>query len=752
MLLRLATLAAALAVASLAAAQGQGLRVPPGKPGDFTGVTTIDAEAIEGVGDLEVTASGKAEIRRDDLSIFGDKLRINREFNRIGGEGGVGLRIGADRFFGPRLQYDTANDTGVFESPGYLLQRDNTARGSADRIEFAGRQRYKLFNGNFTTCAPGKEDWVMEADELDLDYENEEGQARHPRLRFFDTTILAAPYLSFPLESRRKSGFLTPYYSQNSRRGFEVGIPYYVNIMPELDTTITPVVMAKRGFQIKDQTRYLGGSYAGELRLEYLPDDQELHRSRSGVSWQHTQSFGRNLTGSVDFNRVSDDAYFVDLASQVRQVSVRTLPRDAWLLYGGSGIGSSGSTLQARVQRFQTLQDPNAPITPPYDRLPQFTYTSGKTELGLLDGGLGAEFVRFQHESLVEGTRATVNPTLALPVLGPGWFFTPKAGLRALTYSLERTDFGAPTSPGMVLPWFSLDQGLVFEREANFFSQSMTQTLEPRLFYVYAPFRDQSAMPIFDTALADFNYPQLFNENRFSGGDRFGDANQLTAALTTRLLESNGQERVRAAIGQRFYFQDERVGLTPTSTLRTSSESDMIASLGGRFSRSLSGDTTVQYTAGDNLVQRFSIGGRYAPEIAKVLNASYRYQRETPTLAPMRQIDISGQWPVAQGWYGVGRYNYSLLDKKLLEGLAGFEYNAGCWVFRAVGQRIQAASTISSTALIFQLEFTGLGQVGTDQASEFLKRNVPGYSATNSRDPTLSPPSQRPRLPFEQVY
>jgi LPS-assembly protein len=752
MSLRLATLAAALAVASLAAAQGQGLRVPQAAPSDFTGATTIDAESIEGVGDLEITARGNAEIRRDDLSIFGQRLRINREFNRIGGEGGVGLRIGADRFFGPRLQYDTSNDTGAFDSPGYLLQRENTARGKAERIEFLGRMRYKLFGGTFTTCEPGKEDWRLEADELDLDYESEEGRARHPRLRFFDTTILAAPYLSFPLESRRKTGFLTPYYSQNSRRGFEVGIPYYINIMPELDTTITPVTMAKRGYQIKDQTRYMGGSYTGELRLEYLPDDEQLHRSRSGVSWQHTQSFGKNLSGAVDFNRVSDDAYFVDLASQVRQVSQRTLPRDAWLLYGGGGIGSSGSTLQARVQRFQTLQDPNAPIVPPYDRLPQFTYTSGKTELGSLDGGLGAEFVRFHHESLVEGTRASANPTLALPVLGPGWFVTPKAGVRAVTYSLERTDFGAPTSPNMALPWFSLDQGLIFEREARFFSQAMTQTLEPRLFYLFVPFRNQDAMPIFDTALADFNYPQLFNENRFSGGDRFGDANQLTAAITSRFLETNGQERMRVAIGQRYYFEQERVGLTPTSTLRTANTSDIIASLGGRFSRALTGDTTVQYTGREGDVQRFSIGGRYAPEIAKVLNASYRFQRDTPPLLPMRQVDISGQWPVAQGWYGVGRYNYSLLDKRLLEGLAGFEYNAGCWVFRVVAQRIQAAAQVSSSALIFQLEFTGLGQVGTDQASEFLKRNVPGYSATNSRDPTLAPPSLRQQLPFEQVY
>ncbi len=729
---RSAALAVALAAAAPALAQQSGrAAMPP--------ATTIEADAVESVGDIELEARGRAEIRHGDTTIYGESLRFNRETGRFEGAGGVRLQSGADRIYGPRLQYNSLDDTGTFEQPTYLLQRERTARGGADELDFLGRLRYRLRNASFTSCQPGQEDWVMQAEELELDYENERGRAWHPRLHFFDTTILALPYMSFPLANRRKSGFLAPYYSQNSRRGLEIGAPYYWNIMPEADSTITPVYMTKRGFQLKDQTRYLQPSYAGELKLEYLPDDRELQRSRSGVSWQHTQTFRPGLTGAVDYNRVSDNAYFVDLASQVKQVSQRTLPRDAYVNYAGA---------QVRVQTWQTLQDPLAPIVPPYDRLPQVTYSRGTTGIGPLNGNFGtAEFVRFRHESLIEGSRYSVNPSAAIPFAGPGWFVTPKAGLRYMGYSLDQVPEGQEKSPHATVPWFSIDNGLVFDREASLFGDSVTQTLEPRLFYVYAPYKNQDALPVFDTALADFNYPQLFTENRFAGGDRFGDANQLTVALSSRLLHPNGQESLRATLGQRYYFEPERVGLSSTSTLRTTGKSDLLASLGGRLARQWVFDATTQYNLQEAQTQRFAIATRYSPEVAKVLNASYRYQRDT-----LRQVDFSAQWPLGGGWYGVGRYNYSLLDKRLLEGLGGLEYNAGCWVFRTVVQRLQATAQVISTAFILQIEFNGLGQVGTDAAGEFLRRNVPGYSVTNPRDPTLSPPSARQRLPFEETF
>ncbi|TAK86285.1 MAG: LPS-assembly protein LptD [Betaproteobacteria bacterium] len=707
--------------------------------------TTIDAERIEGVGDLEVTARGNAEIRRDDVTIFGDVLRRNSEFGTVQGEGGVRLQLGVDRFFGPRLEYNTLDETGVFESPGFQLQRDLPARGKAEVLEFRGKDRYRLKGASFTTCRPGQDDWMLEASQIDLDYGTEEGEARSPRLRFFGVPILGFPFASFPLENRRRSGILAPYYSQTSNRGFEFGVPYYWNIAPERDATITPVLMTKRGLQLKNQFRYLEAPYAGELRLEYLPDDKQFGRRRTGVSLQHAQTFRPGLTGQIDFNRVSDDRYFVDLASQVRQVSIGNLQQDGYVNYSGS-LGSLPYSAQARVQKFQTLQDPLAPITPPYHRVPQLTFSTGMNDVaGLLDAALPAEYVHFTHRTLVYGSRTSLNPTLAMPFLSPGWFLTPKLGLRQVSYSLERAALGQEASPHVQIPWFSADTGLVFDREARFFGDPLTQTLEPRLFYVYVPYRNQDQLPLFDTSLADFNFPQLFTENRFGGGDRFGDADQVTLALTSRFLRT-GQEAFRATVGQRYYFKDERVGL-PGAPLRTSLESDVLGSVGGRLFRHWTFDATTQYNRHEQRAERYTTALRYNPEVAKVLNASYRFSRGT-----IRQIDLSAQWPVAAGWYAVGRYNYSFLDKRLLEGLAGFEYNAGCWAFRAVMQRVQAATQVSSTGFFFQLEFNGVGQVGTDDVVKLLSRSVPGYSVSNPRDPALAPPSARAKLPFEQVF
>jgi LPS-assembly protein len=714
--------------------------------------TTIDAESIEGVSDIEVTARGKAEIRRGDTVIFGDVLRYNRETGNAEGEGGVRLQEGVDRFFGPRMQYNTLDGTGIFEQPSFLLQREREARGGAERVELLGKDKFRFFGAHFTTCRPGQEDWVLSAKELELDYENDEGHAKSPRLRFFDVPILGAPSASFPLENRRRSGLLAPYYAQTSTRGFELALPFYWNIAPEYDATITPVSMTQRGLQLKNQFRYLNPKFTGEARFEYL-DDKEFGDTRTGVSLLHQHNFSSHFTGNINYNRVSDDRYLVDLSSQVRQVTIGNLPQDAYLNYSNSLRGAPYSA-QLRVQRYQTLQDPLAPIVPPYHRMPQLTLSGSYGDLGgFLDTALPVEYVRFEHPTLVQGSRSSFNPVFSTPVVTPGWFLTPRAGLRYVDYDLtSNLAPGQEKSPSASIPWFSADTGLLFERPVNLFGQARTQTLEPRLFYVYVPYRNQDLIPVFDTAVADLNYTQLFSENRFVGNDRFGDANQMTLAFTSRLLNANGQEALRATIAQRYYYADERVGLTPASPLRTSNDSDILASVGGRPSPAWAFDVTTQWGQEEGRTERVSLAARYTPEPGKVLNGSYRFTRGTPDREAVSQVDLSAQWPLSAGWYGVARYNYSLLDGTLVDGLAGFERNAGCWVFRAVVQRVQAAQQVASTGFFFQLEFNGVGQIGTNDVVQLLTRNVAGYSVTNPRDEALIPPSMRERLPFEQVY
>ena len=714
------------------------------------GPTTIEADSIEGIAELEVTARGRVEFQREDLSVYSEFLRFNQEFGRIEADGGVRLQRGVDRFFGPRLRYNTQDDTGVFEEATFLMGRGQTARGGAQRLEFLGKDRLRLVRASFTTCEPGNDGWRIEARELELDYEQEEGKARGMRLRVQDTTILSLPYASFPLENRRKSGLLTPSYSQNTRRGAVVGVPVYLNIAPEQDLQLTPVYMSKRGEQLKANYRYLGGTYHGQLRTEYLPQDDVLKRQRSGYSYQHEHQLTPNLNARLDLNKVSDDRYFVDFATNVRAVSAGNLQREGLLSYGNTFFGMP-TYVQGRVQRWQTLQDPLSPTVSPYHRMPQISFGTSKIDMaGLIDLTVPGEYVRFGHSSLVEGSRTSFNPAVSMPLLAPGYFVTPRLGLRSAHYDLQRTAPGQPGKQAVSVPWASMDGGLIFERGLKLLGESVTQTLEPRLFYVYVPYRAQDQLPLFDTSLADFNYAQLFSENRFAGGDRFGDANQITVTATSRILGPGGQEVLRATIGQRYYFKNERVGLIATSPLRSRDQSDLLASVGGRLAQAWSYDATVQFNPQESRAERYGVSARYSPEIAKVVNATYRYNRDP--LTPLRQADISGQWPVQAGWYAISRVNYSFLDKRLLEGLGGIEYNSGCWVFRGVFQRIQAATQTSSTAVYFQIEFNGFGGLGSDDTVDFLKRTVPGYARSNPTDPLLVPPSMRPRLPFEQVF
>lgn len=735
-----------VAIAAVFLASGA-LAQAPAAPGQAKGPTTIDAEKIEGVSDLEMSARGRAEIRRDDTTIFGEQLRFNREFERFEADGGARLERGSDRFFGPRLRYNAQDGTGEFEFPSYLIQRDPPARGSAEKIEFLGPDRYRMEKGTFTTCEPGREDWRMEVRELELDYTKQEGVARGAKLRFFDTTILNVPWISFSLENQRKTGFLVPTYAKSTRRGFEVSAPFYWNIAPEMDATLTPVMMSKRGVQLKTDFRYIGSGYSGEMQLEHMPEDKDLKKSRSGFGLLHQQQITPALSGRLDLNKVTDHRYFVDLASRVNQVSIGNLLREGQLNYSGNAFGLDYGT-SFRVQRFQTIQDPQAPTVSPYHRVPQVSFGTSVNDVGgLADFSLPAEYVRFTHPTLVQGQRTQLNPSVAVPLLAPGYFLTPKVGVRHVSYNLDRTALGQNDKQSAAIPWMSLDSGLTFDRPVKWFGQSFTQTLEPRAFYVRVPYKDQSRMPVFDTGLSDLSYASIFRENRFGGGDRFGDADQLTTAVTSRVLASNGRELFRALVGQRFYFANERVHLTARSPLRSHRNSDLLASIGGQLAQSWSFDTGMQYNPRESRAERYNASLRYAPETAKVVNLSYRFNRDV-----LRQVDVSGQWPITPGWYGVGRMNYSFRDKLVLEGLGGVEYNAGCWVFRAVARRIQTAVQTTSTEILFQLEFNGLGQLGSDDTLTLLKRTVPGYAQTNPQDRALVPPSMQRRLPFEQVF
>jgi LPS-assembly protein len=695
------------------------------------GALFLRADRLEG-DQARITATGGVELRTRRETVLADRLSYDIADQTIYGDGNVVLRRGYDWITGPQLQYKRDTEVGFFRAPRFFVEEAN-ARGDASEIRFTGPDRYEASDASYTTCASPHPDWYLRGDELEIDNMRKVGTARSVSVHFLDVPVLYAPWLQFPLSNERKSGFLTPTLGSTGVRGFEATAPYYLNLAPNYDATITPRLMTKRGLQLGAQFRYLLGDgttplgqAAGEMNTEILPNDRQTGERRYALAWTHHEQFAPWLGGFWNLNRVSDDKYFADFADRISITSQKTLPRE------GGVVATSGPwSVLARVQSYQTLQDPNAPVTPPYNRLPQILASLRDTDwLGLTWSGAG-EYARFSQEALVPtGDRIVLYPTAAWMRQGSAWFFTARAGLHMRQYALDQTTNSLQDlHPGYAIPITSLDAGLVFERDLDLLRTPLTQTLEPRAYYVYIPYRKQTDAPVFDTALDDFNFSQLFAENRYIGSDRIGDANQLTLALTSRFLDrETGAERLRLAVAQRFYFEDQRVSLN--EPLRSAGKSDLLLSGEGRLSDAWSLGSLLQYNFDATEVERFNAGVRYSPAPGRVVNATWRYTRTlvdpTGAIEQIKQVDLSGQWPVSDRWTLVGRWNYSLPDRKTLEAVAGIEYNADCWVLRIVGQRLTTTTQQATTSVFVQLELNGLGRVGTSPL-DLLHRSVPGY-------------------------
>jgi len=757
---------ALLALASIAslhlcgalAQQGEGLQhrrsaQPAGADSDSLPVT-LDAEHIEGVSGRETTARGRVTLRRGDLTIRAESLRYDEANEDVEAEGNVRLERNGDILSGPTLKYHMRDSTGLVEKPEYSFatraregRQAVSVRGQAESIELIGENQFRIKDGSFTSCKPGDDGWLLRADELDLDFTTDAAKVRGGTLYFEGVRVTTAPPFEFSLNNQRKSGVLPPSIGTTGKSGPEFALPYYLNLAPNYDLTLTPRYMKKRGLQVAEEFRYLQANYAGEFKAEAIPRDLATDSSRSALSLLHTYNSGGALLGVLNLNKVSDDNYFRDLATRINITSQATLPREGFLTYNGSWWTTGSYSATLRVQRFQVLQDPDNPIIPPYGRTPQLRLSALRQGVLGVDFESSAEFVNFNHPSLPNGRRTTLYPNLAYPIVAPGAFLTPKIGFHYSHYSLLDPRLSplsavnpqplqnlAPDTIARSLPIFSLDSGLIFDRHAQEAEQDLTQTLEPRLYYLHIPFRDQRDIPLFDTALADFNYAQIFSENIFSGSDRINDADQITVALTSRMLRaSTGQELLRGTIGQRYYFKDQEVTLNPNDTRRTSRSSDWLAAISGKLTEQMGTEAALQYNQQDHRFERLTFATRYQPEPLKKVNLSYRFLRDE-----IRQVDLSGQWPLGGRWFGVGRFNYSLSDSRIVEGLAGFEYGADCWTSRMVAQRFALTAGTSSSAFFIQVELNGFSRIGSNPL-ETLKRSVPGYRPVNVPSGDASP-------------
>ena len=692
----------------------------------------ISAQQMEGKKGEQIEATGGVELRKRGQTISADHLLYLQDNKDVLADGSVRVEQDNNVILSPHLKFNLDTNTGDMTQPVFEFG-DNHAHGKADELHLAGRQDYLLHDAIYTTCPIDHEDWLLKMSTLEIDRDSQLGTAHGARVDFMGVPILYTPWMDFPLNSQRKSGLLAPSYGSTVTGGLEITVPYYWNIAPNLDATLAPRMISKRGIMLNNEIRYLEPGYSGIAHLNILNGDRLSNSTRLLFSLNHTQNFTSALNGAINYNRVSDDSYFRDFSDSVAGTSQTTLTREGILSYSGGWWNAA-----TRIQSFQTLQDPAAPVVPPYNRLPQFI-VEAQQRAGKETLAFSAEFAAFRHPALVSGQRLVLYPSVSYALLAqPAFFLTPKLGLHYTSYILGANNTNALPNATRTLPIFSVDSGLTMERDMNLLAKDFVQTLEPRAYYVYIPYRNQSQLPNFDSAQGDFNFAQMFTENRYLGSDRIGDANQVTLAVTSRLLQQNdGEERLRVAVGERFSTTAQKVNLpVVTSTVTTpvinstgtvtTTKSDILLAAFGQLTRAWSLDSTYQVTPGQLQTEQLDASARFQPETGKVVNLGYRFTRNS-----LRQINVSSQWPLSGHWHGVASWNYSLQDGGILEALGGLEYNRKCWTVRIVAQRFPTATQQIQTSLFVQLELNDLVAVGTGDPLPQLRQNVPGYSKGN---------------------
>ncbi len=705
--------------------------------------TFLSGGKLSGRTDEETVLEGGAVLRRGDTVIRADRLRYNSEDDMARATGNVHINRVGNVYAGPELELEVEAFKGFFTRPTFEFLK-NGGHGEAERMDFVDEKHAIIHNATYTTCrrSGGPDwmpDWILRATRLNIDEEAEVGTAEGAVLSFKDIPVLPVPGISFPLSDKRKSGFLTPFFGVGNINGVEIAQPYYLNLAPNQDATLTPTLMSRRGVDLSGEYRYLDRNYRELVRGNIMPSDALRDRSRWGIAALHTGTLAGNIGLSVNINRVSDDNYWRDFTRVSTSLTTRLLPNDANLYWGEGNF-----TARARALKWQTLQDVSAPIVPPYDRMPQLMARYARTNLAAgLDVSMDVDYTRFESDASrtlqPNGQRSFAMAQISRPWLMPGGFITPKLQLHASNYVFETALSSGATTASRVLPTFSLDGGLVFERDASYFGRAFRQTLEPRAFYVYTPFRDQSALPNYDSGVNDFNFASIYTENAFVGNDRIADNNLLTLGVTTRLLDpETGGEAARFGIAQRLRFSDQKVtlpGVTPVSERL----SDLLLGASVNWMPSWAVDSTVQFNPKTGRSIRTTVGGRYSPGNYRVVSAAYRLQRGSS-----EQLDIGWQWPIndlwgdkgqnlgigqGQGpgrWYSVGRLNYSMKDRKPVDIIGGFEYDAGCWLGRVVFDRLQSSTTTASTRIMLQLEFVGFSHLGSSPM-QTLRNNIPRY-------------------------
>lgn len=682
-----------------------------------------DEEVVVESDDAQVTRAGDATLegrvilRQGGRELSADHLEYHKESDDFAVHGNVDYRDGTMHVHGSTGNYDPEKGATLGSASFELPARP--ARGIADTILVKPNAHTELENVKFTTCPLGNNDWILNASSIDLDTAKHTGTGKGVRLDFKGVPILYTPVITFPIGNERKSGFLFPGAGHSSRSGIEFSLPYYFNLAPNYDLTETPRLLSDRGVQLGTEFRYLTERQHGQVQLDFLPNDRVADRDRLYVEWKHTADFTDAWRARVDAGYASDSNYFEDFGFDPAGTSITYVERRMSFEY----LDRTWSLL-AELQNYQTIDQTIEDTARPYSSVPRITARGDwpRGWLGLAYS-IDAEAVNFMRDVGTQGLRFDLQPEVSLPLARPGMFLKPALSWRYTGYMLEDRNPGEPNDPERTAPIASLDTGLIFERSSGLRGQRI-QTLEPRILYVYVPFRDQTDLPVFDTGLPDLNLVELFRTNRYVGADRLSDANQLSVGVTSRLLEAEtGKQFLSATLGQTYYFETPKVTL-PDETPVASNRSDLIAQLALTAYRDWNINLGYQWNPQSPHTDKSEASVQYRPAGDSIVNVGYRYRRDS-----VEQGDLSVIWPIGKGWHVFGRYVYSLRDDSAIDRFAGFEYRSCCWKFRLLARDYVSSRTGERERSIgLELELNGLSSVGVPTGT-FLEHSIRGYSA-----------------------
>ena len=672
----------------------------------------------------------RGDVRGSQGSRFvaADEVVYDHNTSDLKAKGNIFLTDPGVRLIADEVRMNLESDQGSLSDVYYRFMGKINARGNADQAELVTPTLTRYRNIVYSACRPGQRAWSLDAAELELDQAKGQGVARQAKLRVRGVPVFYSPYLSFPIDSRRRSGFLVPSFGTSDRNGIDVTVPYYWNIAPHMDATFSVHHMTKRGPMLKTEFRYLSPRQRVRFSGEVLPQDsqRDSQDARWALRLEQGGAFGRRWATALDYRAVSDDHYFEDFGAQLEQTSTRYLERRGDLYYSGDSW-----YLLTRLQEFQTLDTTLGPASQPYARLPQMVFgTSPRNRVGSgIELGVSGEYDYFHHDTIMHGHRATLQPFARWPLRRRYGHLIPQLNLHLAGYDLQNQQPDGETRPSYAIPSFNLDAELVFERTVKWFGQESLQTLEPRAFYLHTPLTEQAEIPVFDTVEQSFSYDSLFRPNRFVGWDRVGDANQVTLGLTSRTIaRDSGQELLRASIGQILYARDRDIQLSGPPEEEGSSPIGGL--LSARFLRNLTGRASFEYDPNQETDQlrKQTLELHYRTPDNRLLNLAYRFALDTGEEKLYENTDLSFSLPVERQFQLVGRWHYSLLDSQTVEAFAGLEYGQCCWRVRLLGHHLKNEPDSAGTnGIMLQVELAGLGSIG-QRVDKFFQRSIYGYS------------------------